>query len=203
MRAFDAVDARAVEAWIAEIEAGAPLDLLIVNAGVFGGRRKRDVLEPAGEAAATLAINLAGAIAVAEAAARRMIARRRGHIALIASLAAWHPLADAPAYSASKAGLLAWGEAMREALAPYGVRLSIVLPGHIATDQTAHQRGALPLIMRPEDAARRIKAGLDGGRTLIAFPRRLALLIKLGRLVPWRLRAWIGRGHRFHVDDRS
>lgn len=201
MRGFDAGDARAAGAWIAEIEASGPLDLLIVNAGVFGGRRKRDHLEPSGEAASILAINLVGAIAVAEAAARGMIARRQGHIALVASLAAWHPLADAPAYSASKAGLLAWGEAMRESMAPHGVRLSIVLPGHISTQQTARQSGALPLMMRPDEAARRIKAGLDRGRALIAFPRRLALLIKLGRLAPWRLRAWLGRSHRFHVDD--
>ena len=200
---FEGTNANAAEAWIGAIAAAGPLDLLIVNAGIFGGRRQRDVLEPADGAAAILDINLKGAVAVAQAAARAMIGRRSGRIALISSLAAWHPLADAPAYSASKAGLVAWGEAMREALARHDVGMSIVLPGHIRTDQTAQQMGAQPLLMAPESAALRIKAGLDRGRPLIVFPRRLALLIKLGRLVPWRLRAWLGRGQRFHVVDRS
>ena len=82
-----------------------------------------------------------------------MRGRQQGHIALIASLAALHPLADAPAYSASKAGLAAYGAALREMLAAEGITLSIVYPGHIDTDQAAVQHGPLPLLLMPEEAA--------------------------------------------------
>jgi hypothetical protein len=35
---------------------------------------------------------------------------------------------------------------------------------------------------------------------LVAFPLRLYLLIRLGRLVGWRTRAFFGRSLRFHTD---
>jgi hypothetical protein len=54
-------------------------------------------------------------------------------------------------------------------------------------------------MVSPETAARTIKRGLDRGRSFIAFPRRLLWLIRAGRLVPWRLRALLGSGTRFHV----
>ena len=61
------------------------------------------------------------------------------------------------------------------------------------------RRPALPLIVSAEVAAGRIKRGLDRGHDLIAFPRRLLWLIRAGRLLPWRLRAALGRSLRFET----
>ena len=109
-------------------------------------------------------------------------------------------MADAPAYSASKAGLIAYGEALREYLEPDGVQVSLINPGHIETAQVAAHLGALPLLLPAEAAAARIKRGLERGQEHIAFPRRLHWLIRAGRLLPWRLRAHLGRSQRFEVD---
>ena len=186
-------------ALVERVEALAQIDLLIANAGVFDGRRDGSAHELLHEALAVVRTNLEGTMRSVDAVLPGMTARRSGRIALISSLAARHPLADAPAYSASKAGMAAYGAALDEAVAPLGIAVSVVLPGHIDTDQARLQSGRLPLLMGTDVAARRIKAGLDRGKPCIVLPRRLALLISLGALLPRWLRLRIGRSFRFHV----
>jgi short-subunit dehydrogenase len=180
-----------------------PATLLIVNAGVFCGHHPGREMEDAAEVTAVLRTNLEAAVLTIAAALPAMRAQKSGRIAIIGSLAALQPLADAPAYSASKAGLMAYGEALREWVRPDGVGVTLVYPGHIATEQVANHEGALPLMISPEVAAARIKHGLDRGHDAIAFPRRLLWLIRAGRLLPWRLRAQLGRSQRFAVRRRS
>ena len=194
----DVTDGAALARWLESFDAVHPIDLLIVNAGIFTGHGKA-APETVDEATGVLRTNLEGAVLTIAAVLPMMRARRSGRIAIVASLAALHPLADAPAYSASKAGLIAYGEALREWLAPDNVAVTLICPGHIKTSQVAHHVGALPLIVSAETAARIIKRGLDRGQASIVFPQRLLWLIRAGRLVPWRLRALLGAGARFHV----
>lgn len=176
-----------------------PIDLVIVNAGVFDGHGPDGQMESVADIEAQIQVNLLGLICTVNAALPDMRRRKSGTIALVGSLAALQPLADAPGYSASKAGAMAYGEALREYLLPEGVRVAMIYPGHIATAQVQDHVGDLPLLLSPEQAASIIKRGLDRGRTSIAFPWQLLWLIRLGRLVHWRLRAIFGRGFRFHV----
>jgi short-subunit dehydrogenase len=199
--AFDVSDSAATRSWMERVHRERPLDLLIVNAGCFHGNGAGGAFEPLDSALQQVRSNLMGAITTVDAAVPLMRGHRTGRIALIASLAALHPLADAPAYSASKAGLAGYGEALRELLGPEGIRVALVFPGHIHTAQTARHVGRLPLIMTPERAASHIRRGLERGRSSIAFPLPLAWLIGIGRLMPWRLRALLARPLRFHVDD--
>ena len=199
---FDVTDAAATRAWVGSVEERRAVDLVIANAGRFSGNGPVGRFEPLGSALDQISVNLTGAITTIDAVLPGMRTRKSGQIALISSLAALQPLADAPAYSATKAGLGAYGEALRELLAPEGISVSLVYPGNIATAQTAHHVGELPLMMSTDRAARIIKSGLDRRRTEIAFPRRLLWLIRAGKLLPWRLRALAGRSLRFHVDDK-
>jgi short-subunit dehydrogenase len=196
--ALDVKDGPALARWFKAFDAEHPVDLLIVNAGMFTGHG-RFVPETVQEMTELLRTNLEGAVLTITAAVPMMRARQRGRIAIVGSLAALYPLADAPAYSASKAGVIAYGEALREWLAPDHVAVSLIYPGHIKTAQVEHHVGALPLMVSAETAARIIKRGLDRGRTSIAFPKALLWLIRAGRLVPWRVRAMLGRGNRFYV----
>jgi short-subunit dehydrogenase len=199
--AFDLSDASALDAWMQTFDAAHPIDLLIVNAGAFTGHGVAPAMETSEACIATLRVNLEGAIRTVQAAVPMLRARRSGHIAIIGSLAALQPLADAPTYSASKAGLMSYGEALREWLLPDNVAVSLIYPGHIATRQTSGHIGILPLMLSADAAAARIKRGLDRRRSFIAFPRRMLWLIRLGRLLPWRARGWFGRGLRFHVNE--
>ena len=198
---FDVADRAATQAWMERVHGERPIDLLIVNAGCFHGNDAGGAFEPLDSALRQVRTNLMGAITTVDAAVPLMRARRSGQIAIVVSLAALQPLADAPAYSASKAGLAGYGEALRELLAPEGIRVTLVYPGHIHTEQTAHHVGRLPMIITPERAASRIRRGLTRGRSSITFPLPLAWVIGLGRLMPWRLRAFLGRPLRFHLEN--
>jgi short-subunit dehydrogenase len=198
---FDVADAAATRDWMERIHHQRPIDLLIVNAGCFDGNGPGGAFEPLESALRQVRTNLMGAMTTIDAAVSLMRARRKGQIAIIVSLAALQPLADAPAYSASKAGLAGYGEALRELLRPEGIGVTLIFPGHIDTQQTAHHVGRLPMIISPEQAASRIRRGLARGRGSITFPLPLAWLIRVGRLAPWRLRELVARPLRFHVDE--
>ena len=198
-RQVDVRQHKQIAAWIKQTEANSPIDLLIANAGIFSGHGKDGQLETALELTAQIETNLVGTATTANAVAKCMRTRKRGHIALLSSLAALQPLADAPGYSASKAGILAYGEALREFLIKDGITVSVILPGHIKTAQTAVHVGDLTGLISTRKAAAIIRKRLDRGQTFIAFPRSMHLLVRLGRLLPWQLRAKANRPFRFHV----
>lgn len=195
----DVREANAVEQWFTAADERQPVDLLIANAGIFDGIGPNNRLETSQEAEQLVATNLLGGIYAAQAALPRMMARRRGHIAFISSLAARLPAADAPSYSASKAGLVAYAEALREYLLAYDICVSTVLSGHVQTAQTELHQGPLPMILPAAEAARHIRRGLDKQRAIISLPRRASFLVGAARLLPWRLRARANAGSRFTV----
>lgn len=197
--AGDVRDAARVTDWLSAAHDRAPLDLVVANAGIFDGHGVDGRLETSAEAKDLIETNLLGAILTAQAALPLMIARRSGHIAFISSLAAWAPAADAPTYSATKAGVAAYAEALREYLLPYDICVSTVLPGHVRSVQTDQHEGPLPLILSADAAARRISAALERRQVLVVLPRRAGLLVALGRILPWRLRARANAGARFTV----
>jgi short-subunit dehydrogenase len=57
------------------------------------------------------------------------------------------------------------------------VGVSLICPGFIRTPLTAENRFEMPLLMEPEEAARRIVDGIVANRAVIAFPRRMRLLM--------------------------
>jgi short-subunit dehydrogenase len=79
------------------------------------------------------------------------------------------------------------------------VHVSVILPGHVRTAQTDVHVGPLAMILPVEKAAEIIKRGLDAKRTYIAFPSAAHWLVRLGSLLPWRLKALATRADRFHV----
>lgn len=161
------------------------IDLLIANAGVKAGNR--DGSEPAGQAGRVIAVNLTGCIAMSEAVLPGMIGRGRGQVALVSSLAALSPSGDLLSYSASKAGVVAYATALRRAVAGKGISVSLILPGFVATAMTERHEGPTPFVLSAEAAARRIVAGLERRKAVIAFPRRLVWLTRLTESLPMPL----------------
>jgi short-subunit dehydrogenase len=78
--------------------------------------------------------NLAGAIATVNAAVEHFLARGRGHVVGISSLASRQPLAKQAAYCASKAGLSMYLRSARMELRRKGVSVTDILPGYVMTD---------------------------------------------------------------------
>ena len=135
VRAFqlDVRDAPAVERFAGGVER---LDALVNCAGVIrrGGREFRQE-----EFEEVIDVNLAGAMRVATA-FKDALARGAGSIVHVGSVYSVFGAAHAPAYSASKGGLVQLTRSLAIAWAPDGIRVNAVAPGWIATDFTAALR---------------------------------------------------------------
>ena len=156
--------------WRRRLTAAPVFDLVIVNAGVTSNTTSDADGESWQRIERLLDINLYAAMATVDAVLPAMRARQRGQIALISSLSAWHGLPLTPAYCASKAGLKAYGEALRGWLAGEGIAVNVVLPGFVATDMSATFPGPKPFLLSPARASRIISRGLRRNRARISFP---------------------------------
>ncbi len=199
---FDVRDRPAVAAFLGGFEAAHPIDLLVANAGVLEGRQADGTLEDGEAARRVVEINLLGAIDTVHAVLPGMTRRGRGHIVLVSSLAGISPVADAPAYSASKAGLLGYGRALRAALQPAGVRVSVVCPGYVASAMTDSHIGKQPGKISAPAAARLIASGVARNRAVIGFPRMLFGLALITPFVPEAINRMATRDLRFHVAGK-
>lgn len=196
---FDLRDRSALSGFLADFDRLHPVDLLVANAGVLDGRRVDGSLEDADAARRVIEINLLGAIDTLHAVLPGMRQRRHGHIVLVSSLAALAPLPDAPAYSASKAGLLSYGLSLRAALAREKVRVSVVCPGYVTSAMTDSHIGSQPHKISAEAAAGLIHEGIGRNRAVIGFPRSLFLLSRITPFIPEAITRLATRGIRFHV----
>jgi NAD(P)-dependent dehydrogenase (short-subunit alcohol dehydrogenase family) len=79
-------------------------------------------------------VNLAGAFAAAQEAARLMLPQKFGRIVLVSSVNEFAPNAGLAAYAASKGGLKMLARVMALELAPHGITVNLVAPGTILTD---------------------------------------------------------------------
>ncbi|MFQ5784727.1 MAG: SDR family NAD(P)-dependent oxidoreductase [Alphaproteobacteria bacterium] len=181
---LDVTDADALAAWIGEVDARSPLDLVIANAGISGGTGGG---EGGAQARRIFAVNIAGVLNTVLPAIRPMQARRRGQIALVSSLAAFRGFPGAPAYSASKAWVKTWGEGLRGSLRRDGIEVSVICPGFVRTPMTDLNPYPMPLLMEAERAAALIRRGLARNASRIAFPWPLYALVWLFGALPPRL----------------
>ncbi|EOA05185.1 short-chain dehydrogenase/reductase SDR [Herbaspirillum frisingense GSF30] len=175
------------------------IDLLILNAGINTSTGPDGQAEPWDEVEALLDVNLKSAMVAVHAVYPAMRARGRGQIALISSLAAYFGLPVTPAYSASKAGLKAYGEALRGWLMPYGIKVSVVMPGYVKSAMCDDMPGPKPFLWTPQRAAAAIRSGLQANRARISFPFPLNLgtwfLAVLPAGLSTRIVRWMGYGH--------
>ena len=116
----------------------------------------------------------------------RFIARRSGHIAVMASVAGYRGLPHAAAYGATKAAIINMCEAMSVELEQYGVDMSVICPGFVKTPLTDKNAFPMPFIISAEDAADYIFRGLNSRRFEIAFPPLFAMMMKILRILPYR-----------------
>jgi NADP-dependent 3-hydroxy acid dehydrogenase YdfG len=137
------------------------------------------------------AVNYLGVMNGLAACLPAMRQRGSGQILLMASVAGYRGLPDAAPYGATKAALINFAESLYPILKREGVLLRIVNPGFVKTPLTAQNRFAMPALLEPEDAARRIVAQLDQAHFEIAFPRRFVFFLKLLRCLPYRLYFWL------------
>ena len=170
---IDVTDVPAMQNWIELADRQTPLDLLIANAGISAGTGGDG--ESGKQVRKIFATNIDGVINSIQPVIPLMLARKSGQIAIMSSLAGIRTLPSSPAYSASKACVRYYGEALRGNLAKEGVCVSVICPGYVKTPMTDVNNFPMPFIMTAEKAARIIVAGLAKGKGRIAFPLLLYL----------------------------
>ena len=108
------------------------IDFLINNAGTSRFGPVHECTESDWDT--VLDTNLKGVFLASRAVIPAMISRRRGHIVNISSLAGKNSFAGGSLYCASKWGLLGLTYCMAEDLRAYGIRVTAICPGSVATD---------------------------------------------------------------------
>ena len=189
-RVVDVTDAPGMEAFIEEVHALRPLDIVLANAGVnfctVGGHQQsfsqscRDIFS----------INVDGVLNTVLPASALQAEVGRGTIAIVSSLAAYSHLysigdGEGSPYSATKAAVKMLGLHMRRRFAPKGVNVSVVCPGFVTSGMTkALNMGKLWMEIPAEEAAARIHEGLCHNDAIISFPKTVDTLSYIGSVFP-------------------
>lgn len=190
---LDVTDAESVTRAAASVRAAlGELDLVIISAGTW---KQTNSLKWDHEVFSRhVDVNLKGLSAVIAAVLPQMLARGSGGIAGIASVAGYRGLRGSEAYGATKAAQINLLEALRAGVRRKGVHVTTICPGFVKTDMTDSNRFPMPFIISAERAATSICDGLERERNEIVFPWRMAVVMKLARLVPVGLWARLAGG---------
>jgi len=161
--------------WLSQILENVELDLLIVNAGVNANIGPDGQGESWHEIETIVDVNILSAMLIIDTVLPSMRLRRCGQIALVSSLAAYFGLPITPTYSASKAAVKAYGEALRGWLGSEGIRVNVIMPGYVESSMSDAMLGPKPFLWSPEKAASVIQRGLQKNKARISFPFPLNL----------------------------
>lgn len=160
-----------------------PIALALLNAGTY----KPDSLRTFSSTAfrAQFDINVFGTFHCLEAILPAFIEAKRGHVAIVSSVAGYRGLPRAMGYGATKAALINFTEALRLMADPYGIKVQLINPGFVRTPLTDKNDFPMPFLMEVEDAAKAIVDGLASPRFEIAFPAPFVFMLKRLRALPY------------------
>jgi short-subunit dehydrogenase len=162
--------------------AGCP-DVVIANAGTSVGTdsARAEDLQVFREIIDT---NLTGTANTFQPFVSAMRAAGSGILVGIASVAGYRGLPGAAAYSASKAGVIAYLESLRVELRGTGVAVVTICPGYVETAMTAHNPYRMPFIMSAAEAAGKIAAAIERRRSYVVMPWQMAVVARVLRTMP-------------------
>ncbi|GAA4558776.1 SDR family NAD(P)-dependent oxidoreductase [Planotetraspora kaengkrachanensis] len=187
--------------------AAGPVDVLVSNAGEGWCGPFTQMPEEAVER--LVGVNLAAPVHLTRLLLPAMIERGRGHLVFVASIAGAVGVAEEAVYSATKAGLMAFAEALRYELRGLGdsrsgdgsaaprIGVTVVVPGVVDTPFFA-RRGVpygrrRPAPIPPERVARAVVAAVERGRAECYVPGWLRLPARLRGASPGPFRMLAGR----------
>ena len=178
---------------------GAPIDVLVNNAGVAGLGRFA-VERSLADDLAMIQLDITSLVELTGLALPGMTERGQGGILNVASTAAYLPGPLQAVYFASKAFVKSFSEALTEECRGTGVRVTALCPGPVQTGFTAAAGLEGTRLMRPSpsqmSAAQVARAGWDGlraGRAVVVPGLRTKVAMQALRLTPRRLAADLAR----------
>lgn len=168
---------------VAEAEARlGRIDLLVCNAGVGSNgpvaRMSWKLME------SMVLVNTLGSMALIRAVLPAMLERGSGTIAGISSLASYRGLPGSGPYSASKAALSTFLEAVRVESRRHGVAVVDIHPGYVRTAMTSTREEPMMFLLEVEDAARLMLRAIVRRTAVYNLPWQMSLLLRAVRLLP-------------------
>ena len=141
-----------------------PVDILVNNAGYGTAGAFRDL--PIDREIGSVDLNISALVRLTHAALQPMVERGSGGILNVASIGAFQPAPNNATYSATKAFVLSFSEALHEEVKPLGVRVTCLAPGLTRTEfqQTAGISGNVAPGFMWADANDVARVGLKGLR---------------------------------------
>jgi short-subunit dehydrogenase len=136
---------------------GIPVDVLVNNAGFFFFGEAVDA--PPERAGGLLQLHVVTPSLLCTLLGREMRERRSGRILVVSSISAWRDFPGIAYYGASKRYLRGFARSLRSEMRPYGVTVTCLAPGPVATGLYGHdspqvRRGRrLGLFLEPEEVA--------------------------------------------------
>ena len=180
-KVLNVTDKTQMENWIKECEQKAPLHLVFANAGVSTGAETSEHIYN------TFNTNIFGVLNTITPAIEIFENRKdksKKIIAMTASVAGDHGLPACPSYSASKACVKAYGEALRERLKGEGIQVSVICPGFVRSRITDKNTCPMPFFMEANKAAKIIAKRVEKNVGLIAFPFPMRLSVYFLSILP-------------------
>ncbi|HSY51022.1 MAG TPA: SDR family oxidoreductase [Thermoanaerobaculia bacterium] len=171
------------------IDVAGQVDILVNNAGfaIF------DTFESAkpDDLQAMMQTNYFGAVWCTQAVLPQMLARRKGTIVNVASIAGIMGYARMGGYCATKFALIGFSETLRDEVLGRGVRVAMVCPGTVETRFFEKaERGKMPgasrliLAIKPEQVARAIVRAAEDGKYRRILPVGAALYMRFKEAFP-------------------
>ena len=130
-------------------------------------------------------VNLVGALNCLDVVLPRLLKRRHGGVAIVASVAGYRGLPKALVYGPTKAALINLAESLYLDLHSLGIGVYLINPGFVDTPLTRQNDFEMPALIQPDEAARLTLAGIARGDFEIHYPKRFTGWLKVLRTLPY------------------
>jgi short-subunit dehydrogenase len=182
------------------------IDILINNAGI--GMRKPFIETSVEMIEAIMRTNYLGMVYCTHAVLPSMIARGKGHIVNISSVAGKIGTLNMAGYCASMFAINGFSESLYHELKPLGIHVSVLCPGPVRTGFNKFFAATTPksppwLVVSPEFVSQAVIEAIERRRFEVVIPRSLALMCWFKRIAPNLFRSVSHRTFRQHVVDAT
>lgn len=181
--AVDVCDEKAFEAALTSLdESLSGADIFVANAGV--GSRSSNKTDAWEIVKKTMQVNAMAAIHGIEFMKVKFVARGKGTLSGVSSVAGARGLPQSGSYSASKAALTTHLESLRLDLKAFGVSVVTIAPGFIATAMTAANKEQMPFLGTPEKSAKVFADALIAKKGWVVYPYPFIVLHLILQMMP-------------------